>query len=489
MSKIFFHPDIDYQETKSIEEKFNSKNEEFLLNKASDAISKKICQLINKDHTILIICGPGSNGLDGIFSATKLSKKKYKVRILMTKSSSHDRYIKKFNLSKYILKNVENFNHFDCIVDCIFGIGLNRELSSDCIRLINRINKSNSLILSVDVPTGLDPYSGTPYPVCINCDLLITFLTYKRGLFTNIGRDAWKNIVFLSLIDQEIVSNNYLITANKKFTDNTMKKYKSEVLKESQNHSDHKKSNGISCIIAGETPYHGALIMSAMASIKSGCQYLQVITDPEYAHTLPMIYPEIIATTFSVDDFKKDINNFSNILIGPGLNSSCKDLLDIALENLDSLNSLIIDAGALVHLKKNIIYSNKLIVTPHPGEAAKILDISVKDVQANRYNAAMKIHKMFNCIVILKGSGTIIYNGENFYTCMDGNYRMAVAGMGDILSGILLTELSSPIDNMIACLKSVVFHSYASDFLLEKTNNNKFLPTDIPDIYASLTKS
>ena len=157
------------------------------------------------------------------------------------------------------------------------------------------------------------------------------------------------------------------------------------------------------------------------------------------------------------------------------------------MDNLDNISSLVVDAGGLFYLNKHKKYSDKLIITPHPGEAAKILDISVADVQANRYKAAMELHNMFNCIVILKGSGTIIYNGKNFYTCMDGNYRMSVAGMGDILSGILLRELSSSLDNIDACIKSVVYHAYASDYLLANSRNKNYLPTMVPDRYSELT--
>ena len=98
--------------------------------------------------------------------------------------------------------------------------------------------------------------------------------------------------------------------------------------------------------------------------------------------------------------------------------------------NLKHLNSIAIDAGALKYLKKGYSYSNKVIITPHPGEAANLLNISSDEVQKDRYNAARKLNQLFDCIIILKGSGTIIYDGVSFYTCMDGNSRMGVAGMG-----------------------------------------------------------
>jgi len=487
MSKVFFHPDINYQDIKKIEYQYNSKKENYLIEKASIFITDEITNLVTRKNKILIICGPGYNGLDGIFVARNLLDKCYNVKIKMIQKDLHKDYLLKFNLLDIIIDNNIDFDSFNYIIDCIFGQGLNRKLDHDNIKLVNDINQSSAFVVSIDIPTGLECSTGRLLPVSINCDFLITLLTYKKGLFTNYGRDTWKTIAFNNLITEDFKSDSYLFTANKDFNSNLNNNVLIRDYKHKNKYSKHKKSNGISCIVAGEFPYHGALIMACNAAIKTGCQYLHAVTEPEYSHSLPIIMPEVISTAFPESNFEKDIKNYSNILIGPGTSSIGENFVKIALDNLDSLSSLVIDAGGLLYLNKNNQYSQKLIITPHPGEAAKILNISVEEVQADRYKAAITLHNMFNCIVILKGSGTIIYNGKNLYTCMDGNYRMAVAGMGDILSGILLRELSSSLDNVDACIKSVVYHAYASDCLLKNSKNKNYLPTMIPDIYSELT--
>ena len=487
MSKVFFHPDINYQDIKKIEFKYNYEINNYLVEKASKYITNKLSSFISSKSKILIICGPGFNGLDGIFLARNLHNKNYNLKILIIQDDLHRDYLLQFNLLDIVLDYTLEFNSFDYIIDCIFGYGLNRELDDTNIDLVKSINQSNAFVISIDIPTGLDSSTGKLLPVSVNCDLLITLLTYKKGLFINHGRDTWKTIMYSKLITKNLESNDYLLTANKDFNDDSNNYVFFKDFKHRKKYSSHKKSNGISCIIAGEHPYHGALIMSCSAAIKTGCQYLHAITESEYSHSLPIIIPEIISTSFSQTNFEKDIQNYSNLLIGPGISSKGEEFVKIALDNLDNISSLVIDAGGLFYLNKHKKYSDKLIITPHPGEAAKILDISVADVQANRYKAATELHNMFNCIVILKGSGTIIYNGKNFYTCMDGNYRMSVAGMGDILSGILLRELSSSLDNIDACIKSVVYHAYASDYLLANSRNKNYLPTMVPDIYSELT--
>jgi NAD(P)H-hydrate epimerase len=199
-----------------------------------------------------------------------------------------------------------------------------------------------------------------------------------------------------------------------------------------------------------------------------------------------MIMPQIIAKSFSISDFKDSIGTFKQVVIGPGTND-VRAYVEVALENINSLSSLIIDAGALSYIDKNKSYSDKLIITPHPGEAARILNISVSEVQADRYKTARKLYDLFNCLIILKGSGSIIFDGDRFYTCMDGNYKMGTAGMGDTLCGILLTETALLKNNLDACIKSVVFHSYTSDVLYQELKNKNITPSILSNKYSELT--
>ncbi len=480
MSRVYFYPDISYQEIKTIERQFNSNNNEYLINKASDFIFDVISCEQSKSNRILFICGPGSNGLDGVYSACKLKLNEYRVNIFLCDSSIDTSYIKKCGLSEIIISN-PTLNQFDCIVDCIFGYGINRDLSDSYIKLINSINSTDVYTYSIDIPSGLHPETGKLCPVSVKCNCLISLMTYKRGIFTYQGKDTWECLRHSTLIDIKFDKKNYLISANQKMNGSLYEVNYSQT----HIHSQHKKSNGICCIIAGEKPYHGSLILSTMGAFKSGCRYIHAFTDEEYAHTLPMIIPEVIAESFSIENFENNLRSFKNILIGPGTNDVSEKYIDIISNNLKYLNSIVVDAGALKYLKRGYSYSNKVIITPHPGEAASLLNISSDEVQKDRYQAARKLNQLFDCIIILKGSGTIIYDGVGFYTCMDGNSRMGVAGMGDILSGILMCELASSSHNIDACIKAVTFHSHSGDYLFNNKVYN-FLPSMIADTYSNL---
>jgi len=481
MSKIYFHSDISCQEIKDIENENTLRNDNQLIDKASDYICKIITTKFSVKDKIIFVCGPGSNGLDGIYSAYKLLKHKFNVEVYLI-NDKHHQLVHELALGEHLIKDFD-CDRYDCIIDCMFGYGLNRLLNQDIIQLINKINSSNSFILSIDVPSGLNPETGSLCPVSIKCNLLISLLSYKRGVFTNFGRDTWRDILYSNLNIKEIKSKNILVSANPKFNGYSYAKE----FKSTEAESIHKKSNGISCVIAGQQPYHGAMLLSVAAAMKAGCKYLEVYTEDEYAHSLPMIMPEVIAKCFSLNDFEKNISNYKNILIGPGMKELNNDYLDVIMNNLNKIDSVIVDAGALKALKKNIYLKNQVIITPHPGEAAYLLNVDTKDIQDNRYEAAKLLHDYYNCIVILKGSGTIIYDGKQYVTCMDGNHRMSVAGMGDTLSGLLLYEMSSNQDSYRACLKATTFHSYAADCLLYQSRIKNYLPSMIPDLYNKIT--
>lgn len=487
MSEILLFPDISPNIVKDIESKYLVNDKNYLVKIAANTIVQNIKKFINPDSKILFICGKGNNGLDGIYAASLLKNSGVDIKV----SLIDDNHFKENNyyheLQNYIVDSFD-IHEYNIIVDCIFGNGLNRELSKDIQSIISEINKSDAFIISIDVPSGLNPITGSLCPSSVNCDLLITFMNIKRGLFTNHGRDTWKSIVFDPLIDDDIDSKNYLATANNsyRFQNKNKDHFITLNLSNDTKNSRHKKSNGVSLLIAGEPPYHGSMYLSALSSMRTGCRYMTVLTHDEYSHSLSYLIPEIVTMPHSLEYLRDNINNFKNILIGPGMSSRLTfEYIKVIFDSLDSINSVVLDAGALHFLDSIDIQSDKIILTPHPGEASLILKTDTSYVQANRYNAAYEISKKYGCKVVLKGSGTIIYNGKSFYTCMDGNYRMAVAGMGDVLSGILLSELSTSNNIDDACLRAVIYHSYSSDYLLQKGIKN-YMPSMIADTYFDL---
>ena len=180
MSVVHFYSDLTSEEIKNIEERYNATNSDFLINKASDYICKIITKTKSPKNKFLFICDPGSNGLDGMFAARKLITQGYDVKVFFIKNNKNTSHLDRLKLREYLITVFHSI--ISIVVDCIFGYGFNRDLDNEDINLVNQINKSEAFVFSIDVPSGLSPTTGKKCPVCINCNVLISLLTYKEDI-------------------------------------------------------------------------------------------------------------------------------------------------------------------------------------------------------------------------------------------------------------------------------------------------------------------
>ena len=175
MSKIYFYPDINYQDIEHIEKAHSVLNDKLLITRAVNIIYESIINLIDKTDSILFICGPGNNGLDALFTAKKLTSDNYKVEVFIT-----DKLKTTINNNDYkrctIVESLRDISSYKFIIDGIFGHGLNRNLSEYYINIITTINESSAYIISIDVPSGLNCETGTPMPISIKSHHLISLL-------------------------------------------------------------------------------------------------------------------------------------------------------------------------------------------------------------------------------------------------------------------------------------------------------------------------
>ena len=228
----------------------------------------------------------------------------------------------------------------------------------------------------------------------------------------------------------------------------------------------HKGSFGHLLIAGGDTGYGGAGIISSEAAIMSGCGLVTLITKKEHIQSSLSRNPEVIA--LGVDgrqDAECFLRDQKNFLIGPGLRESawseqlCELFLTIAERNEDI--NIVIDAGGLYYMKEFGCPPNA-IITPHPGEAAMLLDCSVDEVQTDRLETAKKLYKKYNCLIILKGFRTIVFDGEA-YRCTDGGPALSTAGTGDVLAALIGSFLAQGLEKIDAAKFSVAIHGAAGD--------------------------
>ncbi len=244
--------------------------------------------------------------------------------------------------------------------------------------------------------------------------------------------------------------------------------------------SAHKGSFGHILIIGGDHGMGGAVIMAAEAAAKIGAGKVSVFTHPQHIAPLLARIPSVMSVQIS-SDLEKMLIDKTVIAIGPGLGQSnwSRQLFNQAMRsNLPK----VIDADALnlLALSGEEYNLENAILTPHPGEAARLLDVSVSEIQADRVLAVKKIAEIYETTVVLKGNGSLICDEEKIvYTCPYGNAGMATAGMGDVLSGVIAGLLAQKLDCQSAAFYGTHIHAYAADLVAQKQGQVGMVATDL----------
>jgi NAD(P)H-hydrate epimerase len=331
------------------------------------------------------------------------------------------------------------------VIDGLFGIGLNRPLSADWVRVIERINAAQLQVLAIDVPSGLNAATGKPEPAAIRAAVTLTVGAVKRGM---LQETAWDFVGRLEVapdiglipcpVDRSKAA--LLWSAEEDFV---------KFQRRRRPVSSHKGAYGHLAIIAGSLGYHGAAVLSARGAQGAHPGLITVITE-SHAY-VPVASQLQSAMVHPWPAFVKPEDFCTALTVGPGLASK---VVPIALKKAvkkwwrESTHPMVVDASALDWLDPGELPSAKLVrvVTPHPGEAGRLLGISAKQVQADRVAAVRKISKKLGgCWVVLKGHQTLVGRARGpVFVNSTGNPFLAQGGSGDVLAGFLGGLLAQP---------------------------------------------
>ena len=373
--------------------------------------------------------------------------------------SAYQRY--KAKEGKLIQWN-ENINiNCDLIIDGIFGIGINRPVKGIFLKAIELINQNSTPVLSLDIPSGLSGETGKIMGSSVRADLTITFVGKKIGLYINDGAKVNKKIKFSNLDIPEVCFEKA-----RPILEEINASHISQILRQRKKDS-HKGNFGHVLVVGGNHGMGGAVRITAEAALRTGAGLVSVITRSENAQTILKIRPEIMAHALESDhkNLPHIIDSVDVIAIGPGLGQDqwAKGLYDAVLE---SNKPLILDADALNILAQNPQQKEDWVLTPHPGEAARLLACSNSEIQSDRLKSLKKLCDAFGGVVLLKGQNTLIGRKENTpYMISAGNPGMSTAGMGDLLTGIISALYAQFRDQDLQLLTSVsaLIHSTAGD--------------------------
>jgi len=479
----------------------------------SDRVSKKIG----------ILAGRGNNGGDGLVMARYLLQMGKKVNIFVL--TSRDK-IKGDALSNLILLETlcrkrekehlffipdhDTFETFksricmhDLFVDGMLGTGLNTPVRGFFKEVITAVNATNSPILSLDIPSGLDADTGVPLGICIKATATATFGFAKAGLFLGEGRQFTGHLGVM-----DIGIPDYIATQPPPRLHVT--EFKSiEPLFPPRNPHDHKGTRGHLTIIAGSRGKSGAAILAANAAVSAGTGLVTlgipqaINTIVETASLEAMTAPQDhggppYLTLSALDSLMALCQDKSALALGPGLGTHEETQKLVTTLVKESTLPLVLDADGLncIAHDPSILKQRKAptILTPHPGEMARLTGLSTREIQADRLGAARQFAAAYKVILVLKGAGTLtaLPDGTTFF-CPTGNPGMASGGMGDVLTGIIAGLTAQGMAPWDAAQAGAFLHGACGDFLAQTKGPWGFKASDLitalPGIFLQLTQT
>jgi ADP-dependent NAD(P)H-hydrate dehydratase / NAD(P)H-hydrate epimerase len=441
------------------------------MEKAGLAAAELARQLLGDNGTaVLVLAGPGNNGGDAFVVARHLKQWWYRVttvfagereRLPDDARSALDQYLE---AGGDLLDAIPEQLRWDLVIDGLFGIGLQRDLSDRFLRLVQRSNALRLPVLSLDVPSGVDADTGAVRGAAVRADHSVTFLALKPGLLTGDGVDCSGQIHVATLgVDAEAL----LESSGHRIDTAVVRRYLPPRARNS-----HKGSFGSVGILGGSSGMAGAALLAATAALKCGAGrvYLGLLThDPPAFDTKQ---PELM---FRPADEMLDATQLSCLVVGPGMGKGKESaallgkalLLPLPLVlGADALNILAESTELKALLKSR---AEDAILTPHPAEAARLLKTTTVAVQRDRISAACKLAEEFDSLVVLKGAGSICaYPAKQWAINTSGNAGMSSAGMGDVLSGILGALLAQGVSADRALPLAVHLHGAAADHAVRK---------------------
>jgi len=415
-----------------------------LMQRAGAAAAELAAKLIgDKARDILVLAGPGNNGGDALIAAELLAQRFFRVSVVKRP------------------EELAESKNWGLVIDGLFGIGLTRPVAGDYAKLAEYANRQRCPVLALDVPSGIQSDTGRVLGAAVRATHTITFIALKPGLLTLDGPDHCGEISVanLDLDVKALVAPSAWVTEPGLFI---------SILKK-RPLNFHKGLAGSLGILGGAPGMTGAALLAGRAALKLGAGRVYAGLLEEHSIKVDMAAPELMLR-HADDVLGVDLDA---IVAGPGLGASerAATLVGAALASeipcvldADALNLIAEDDGLGDACARR---TAETLLTPHPAEAARLLETSVAEVQADRLAAAQRLARSFNAHVVLKGNGSMLVARDgHWFINTSGNPGMASAGMGDVLAGILGALLAQRYTGETALVLGVHLHGAAADALV-----------------------
>jgi NAD(P)H-hydrate epimerase len=360
----------------------------------------------------------------------------------------------------------------DLVIDGVLGTGINSAPRDAAVSLIEKCNQHSAPIIALDIPSGLLAETGATPGAVINASHTLTFIALKPGLLTGKARDVVGQLHFHALGLEAWLQGQ---TAPISRVDSAQLAGWLPVRKP----TSHKGTNGRLVIIGGDHGTAGAIRMTGEAALRAGAGLVRVLTRLENVAPLITARPELMVQELTPQALDESLEWADVVVIGPGLGQ--QEWGKKALQKVEnSRKPMLWDADALNLLAINPDKRQNRVITPHPGEAARLLNCSVSQIESDRLLSADRLVKRYGGIVVLKGAGTVVVSQNGECALVDvGNAGMGSGGMGDVLSGIIGALLAQKLTPYDAVCAGCVAHGAAADVLAHRYGMRGMLASDL----------
>ncbi|HPF57608.1 MAG TPA: NAD(P)H-hydrate dehydratase [Candidatus Competibacteraceae bacterium] len=461
-----------------------------LMNRAGEAAFNLLGQHWPNARRIAVVCGGGNNGGDGYVVARLAHQAGLQVRVLTladpeqlsgdAQTAWQDALAAGTPITPFSTVGLDDT---ELLVDAILGTGLEREVSGAWRDAIQAMNAYPAGILALDIPSGLHADTGAVLGVAIHAAATITFIGLKLGLFTGQGPSCCGKIHFANLdVPPEIYPA--LHPACWRYAGEDL-----PGLLPLRERSAHKGHFGHVLVIGGEQGMAGAARMAGEAAARCGAGLTSIATRAAHAGLQAAVRPELMFQGVETsEELEPLLNRATVIAIGPGLGRTDwgRTMLQAALA---SDKPLVVDADGLNLLAIEPVFRENWILTPHPGEAARLLKMTPNEVEADRITAVEDLALRYGGVAVLKGAGSLIASKEEgrVALCTAGNPGMASGGMGDVLTGVIAALLAQSLPPFAAAKAGVYLHGLAGDQAAQTGGERGLLATDLlPFLHAGV---
>jgi len=453
-----------------------------LMQRAARAAYAELARHWAMPGRVCVLCGPGKNGGDGFLVARQAFEAGWQVQLLCLVdpddlAGDSARAAEEFVSAGGRIERFDNVTiNADVAVDALLGTGLNRDVEggfADAIERINDAGERGTGVFAVDIPSGIDASTGHVWAHAVRADATVTFIGLKLGLLTGEGPVHCGSLAFSALDAPEALYANEPYVA-RRLAHRALKR----VLRP-RSRNTHKGENGHVLCVGGNRGMGGSIRMTAEAALRAGAGLVSVACHADHAGAMSQARPELMCRgVASGESIQSLIDAADVIAIGPGLGSD--DWADALWQAvMDSDKPLVVDADALNRLARTPSSRGNWILTPHPGEAARLLDCATRAVVDDRVTAARDISRHYDAVTALKGAGSLIATPEELWLCTYGNPGMAVGGMGDVLTGVIASLYGQGLTAGEAASMGVYVHARSGDAAAEADGERGLLPMDL----------